>query len=109
MSKLNVIQNTEVGNYAWHGEVLDSKNKFIYDTFSVGIFKVVPKSSGKGKKAEPAIFRVKAVTGYEDWLNRCCKYICDGLNAAQPETRQEALTRAKTLRDAFLLIEQAPW
>lgn len=108
-TKLEMIQQTEVGNYTYHGATMNLRYALTFETFSVGIFQVIPKSSGKGKKAANVIFRLKGVVGYEDWVNRCATYICDGLNAAGQMTPQSARKRARVLRDLFTVNERIPW
>lgn len=110
-TKNEVISATPVGSYAFYGEFQAGKWKWTPETFSVGIFRVVEKSSGQGKKAEPAIARISAPTSFKDWLLKCAEYVCWCLNGYPPTTNNFVQLRAlvRKYRAEYCETFPEPW
>ena len=49
-------------------------------TFSVGIFKWVAKSSGKGLKRSAVVYRIKVCTKDEERIYSRAEYVCDEMD-----------------------------
>ena len=61
------------------------KSEYYYgnNTFSVGIFQWVPKTSGKGLKKSPVKIRVKGYSSDQDQVYRLADIFCDRLDMGE--------------------------
>jgi len=82
MSELNQqIESTPVKHFTFSGSELDGYTAHHWDSYSVGIFRVLAKSGGRGKKKDRAILRIstKQIPAGKT-LQDAAQYVCDWLN-----------------------------
>lgn len=110
ITKTILVNQTKENDYTFFGWCEYNRDGMLYpiETFSVGIFKVVAKSGGKGNKAQPVVFRLKGVVGHEAWVDACASFICEQLNKKRP-TPYFAKKAARDARDEFMKIHKPTW
>lgn len=71
----------QAGRYGWSGActpggiMISGQN-----TFSVGIFKWLPKASGKGIKCGPVIYRIKGSVRHPERVYKRAEFICEAMD-----------------------------
>jgi len=70
-----------IGQYDFDGECAPSKGLAPYQTFSVGIFQLIPKARGRGIKRGKVFCRVKGFTSKPQRVYKLAEEICLRLNS----------------------------
>ena len=78
------MSRKDLNRYDFSGEFDPRKNhNYSFKTFSVGIFKWIPKASGKGLKKSAVVYRVKGNVSDANKVYAMANKICDLLDKGE--------------------------
>lgn len=101
MTAHEVARKSMIGSFQAYGELDPAHGSTRWETFSIGIFRVVPSSRSGVGKAGKGFYRVKGQTSSPKSAYAVVDAILERLNRERPETDAQAKQIAKEVHDGL--------